>query len=362
MNIFTVPFGVTSHGESAALYTLCNDNGMQVQITDFGGTLVSILAPDRDGKMTDVLLGYHTLAEYEQANGYLGALVGRYANRIAGASFELDGVVYDTLYVNDNKNHLHGGRIGFSKRIWNAETCADDAGAHLILTLHSPDGEEGYPGNMDVTVTYTLTNDNALILHYEAVTDKACPVNLTNHAYFNMAGNASGDVFHQTLWMDAESYCKGDSELIPTGELPSVSGTPFDFTAEKPIGRDFRSTHPDLLLAGGYDHCFNFTNWKNTCSGGDVILRAIASDPVSGRTMEMYTNQPGVQFYSANFLKNPLFPLRGGVRQVPQIGFCLETQKMPDSIHHQGSDNFTDCVLRPGEIYDYTTVYKFTTK
>ncbi len=362
MNIYAIPFGTTARGEAAQLYTLVNDGGMRVEITDFGGTIVSILAADRNGQFTDVNLGYHTLADYENADAYLGTLVGRVANRIAGASFELDGVVYDNLLVNDGPNHLHGGRYGFSKRVWNSETAVDEAGAHLILTLHSPDGEEGYPGNLDVQVTYTLTSDNALAIHYEATTDKATPLNLTNHAYFNLAGTASGPIYNQTLWLDAESYGASDAKLIPTGELIPVGGTPFDFRTEKPIGRDFFGNNPDIIRAGGYDHCFNFTNWKNACSGGEVVLRGIASDPVSGRTMEMYTNKPCVQLYTANFLKNPRFPLRGGYRQTTRLAFCLETQYMPDSIHHQGDENYTDCVLRPGDKYDYTTIYKFTVR
>ena len=191
------------------------------------------------------------------------------------------------------------------------------------------------------------------------MTDKATPVNLTNHAYFNMGGNASGTVFGQVLWLDAESYVAGDKELIPVAVKP-VDGTPFDFRCAKPIGRDFFADCEDLHLAGGYDHCFNFTNWKDCKSGGEVKLRAVACDPVTGRKMEMYTNQPCVQFYSANFLKNPNFPLRGGLHQTTQTGFCLETQSMPDSVHHQNEEDFTDCILRPGEKYDYTTVYKFS--
>ena len=243
--------------------------------------------------------------------------------------------------------------------VWNAETAADADKATLTLTYHSPDGEESYPGNLTTKVTYTLNNENALIIRYEATTDKATPVNLTNHTYFNLAGCASGTVFGQELWLDAESYLAVDKGMIPTANKP-VDGTPFDFRVSKPLGRDFFSDCADLRIAGGYDHCFNFTGWKNCVSGGELILRAIALDPVSGRKMEMYTNQPCVQLYSANFLKNPCFPLRGGNSQKTQTAFCLETQKMPDSIHHQGEAEFTDCVLRPEDKYDYTTVFKFS--
>ncbi len=357
MNIYSRPWGTISSGETANLYTLVNDSGMTVEITDFGGTIVSIKTPDKNGKITDVCLGYDSLADYEAADGYLGALVGRVANRIAGASFELDGETY-TLYANDGANCLHGGKKSFSYVIWNTETDVSDK-ATLTLTYFSPDGEEGFPGNLTTKVTYTLDNENALSIRYEATTDKATPINLTNHAYFNLAGNASGTVFGQTLWLDAESYLAGDEALIPVAVKP-VDGTPFDFRVAKPIGRDFFADFADLRVAGGYDHCFNFTDWKACASGGEITLRGIALDPVSGRKMEMYTNQPCVQFYSANFLKNPCSPLRGGYAQRTQTAFCLETQTMPDSIHHQGDENFTNGVLRAGEKYDYTTVYKFS--
>ena len=358
MNIFSRPWGALKSGETANLYTLVNDNGMTVEITDFGGTVVSIKTADRNGKLTDICLGYDSLSDYEKADGYLGALVGRVANRIAGSSFELDGETY-TLYANDGANCLHGGKKSMSYVVWNAETAADADKATLTLTYFSPDGDEGFPGNLTTKVTYTLDNENALSIRYEATTDKACPLNLTNHAYFNLAGCASGTVFGQELWLDAESYLAGDKDLIPVAVKP-VDGTPFDFRVSKPIGRDFFADFADLRIAGGYDHCFNFTGWKNCASGGEVILRGVAYDSVSGRKMEMYTNQPCVQLYSANFLKNPCFPLRGGYTQKTQTAFCLETQVMPDSIHHQGDPDFTDSVLRPGEVYDYTTVYKFS--
>jgi aldose 1-epimerase len=358
MNIYSRPWGKIKSGETATLYTLVNDNGMTVEISDFGGTVVSMKTPDRNGKLADVVLGYDSVADYENADGYLGALVGRVGNRIGQARFQLDGETY-TLYANNGRNTLHGGLKSYSYLIWKAETAVTEQGVTLILTHTSPDGDEGFPGTLTIKVTYVLTADNALSIHYEAATDKATPVNLTNHAYFNMGGNASGTVFSQVLWLDAESYVAGDEELIPVDVVP-VDGTPFDFRTAKPIGRDFFADCKDLHLAGGYDHCFNFTNWKACASGGEIKLRAVVTDPVTGRKMEMYTNQPCVQFYSANFLKNPLFPLRGGNPQKTQTGFCLETQSMPDSVNHQGDDRFTNCILRPGETYDYTTVYKFS--
>ena len=358
MNIYSRPWGYLSDGKTATLYTLVNDQDMTVEITDFGGTIVSIKTPDRNGKITDVILGYDSVADYEMADGYLGALVGRVANRIAEASFELNGKTYP-LFANNGPSCLHGGKKGYSYVIWSAETATTPDTATLTLTYFSPDGEEGFPGKLTVKVTYTLDNENALSIRYEATTDKATPVNLTNHAYFNLGGNASGPIFGQTLWLDAESYLAGDKDLIPVAVKP-VDGTPFDFTTAKPIGKDFFADCADLRIAGGYDHCFNFTGWKKCKSGSPLLLRAVAYEPVSGRKMEVYTNQPCVQFYSANFLKNPCFPLRGGKPQQTQTAFCLETQTMPDSIHHQGDESFTNGVLRAGEKYDFTTVYKFS--
>ncbi len=360
MKLFARDFGALSTGEMAHLYTMINDNGMSVSITDFGGAIVHLLAPDRNGRLADVVLGYDSVADYEKADGYLGALVGRFANRIAKGRFEVDGQVYDQLYINDGDNHLHGGRLGLSHIIWQAETATSDDEAILRLTYHSPDGEEGYPGNMDITVTYTLDNTGALSLRYTAVCDKTCPINLTNHVYFNLGGFASGTVLGQTLCLDAESYCRGDEGLIPTGELIPVDGTPFDFRVAKTIGRDFWASDADLRGAGGYDHCLNFTNWKAAKSGMEPVWRGRVTDPVSGRVMDMLTSQPCVQVYSANFLCNSLFPLRGGYAQRKQIGLCLETQRMPDSPNHQGEAEFTDCLLHPGEVYDYTTVYRFS--
>ena len=359
MNVYSRPYGITRNGDAATLYTLMGESGMTVEITDFGGTLTSIKTPDRTGKLAEVILGYDSLADYEQADGYLGALVGRVANRIGGSSFDLGGVHYE-LYANDGKHHLHGGRVGYNAVLWNATPAVTDTAASLILTYRSPDGEEGYPGNLDVTVTYTLTSDNALSIHYEAVCDKDTPVCLTNHAYFNLAGAASGTVLDHILWLDAESYVPGDEGLIPTGEIKSVEGTPFDFRTPKPIGQDFGADCIDLHRAGGYDHSLNFTDWKACRSGGEVMLRGYLYDPSTGRKMEMYTSQPCVQFYSANFLKNPAFPLRGGYPQRTQTAICLETQTMPDSVHHQGEENYTDGILRAGDTYDHTTVYRFT--
>ena len=355
MSIKKEYFGTTENGAKAHIYTLQNDKGMTVRITDFGGTVVSLMVPDRHGRFTDVVGGFDSLWDYEHAEGYLGALVGRFANRIAKGKFSLDGADY-SLCCQNNGNHLHGGRVGFSHRVWDVIRTVDTAEPELVLTLFSPDGDESYPGAVNVTVTYRLTADSALSIHYEATVEgKATPLNLTNHTYFNLAGYASGDVFGHLLQMDAESYLRTDDTLIPTGEMVPVEGTPFDFRSPKAIGQDFFADNNDLKIAGGYDHCFNFTGWQTVSR--EIQKRVTVYEPRSGRKLEVYTNQPCIQFYSANFLKNPNFPQKGGYPQRMQTAFCLETQKMPDSINHEG---FTDCVVRPGQVYDYTTVYRFS--
>lgn len=355
MSIQKEHFGTLQSGEKASLYTLKNEKGMTVRITDFGGTVVSLMAPDRHGRFTDVVCGYDCLWDYEHADGYLGALVGRFANRIGKGKFSLDGKEY-ALCCQDGDNHLHGGKVGYSHRLWQVARTEDSAEPELVLTLHSPDGDEGYPGDVTVTVTYRLTADSALSIHYLAtVAGKATPLNLTNHTYFNLAGYASGDVLGHIVQMDAESYLRTDEGLIPTGEMVPVEGTPFDFRAPKAIGQDFFAENNDLKIAGGYDHCFNFTGWQTV--DGALKKRVTVYEPNTGRKLEVLTNQPCIQFYSANFLKNPDFPQKGGYPQRTQTAFCLETQKMPDSLNHDG---FTDCVVRPGQTYDYTTVYRFS--
>ncbi|MCQ2429657.1 MAG: galactose mutarotase [Clostridia bacterium] len=354
MSIYKLPFGNLPDGTAVSLYVLRNENGFQVSISDFGGTLVSILAPDRNGIFHNVALGYESANEYAIADGYLGATVGRFANRLAKGAFTVDGKTYGGLYINDGVNTLHGGNVGYSHRMWEAST-VDGCEPALRLHLVSPDGEENYPGTLDVTVTYTVTADNALSLHYEATTDKPTVVSLTNHVYFNLGGCASGDVFGHILQLDAESYLRGDDGLIPTGEIVPVDGTPFDFRTPKAIGKDFFADDNDLKLAGGYDHCFNFTGWQQ--DDGEIRRRGTAYDPKSGRKLTMLTNSPCVQLYTANFLKGEECPLAGGQPRLTQHGFCLETQKMPDSPNHEG---FTNAVLRPGEVWDYTTIYRFS--
>lgn len=348
MNINKEYFGVTKNGEEVYRYSLKNENGMQVSILNFGGAIQRLMVPDKLDRFTDVVGGYDDLYDYEEGDGYQGALIGRYGNRIANATFDLDGKTYQ-LYQNNGKNHLHGGKTGFSHRIWQV---AEKDGAEPSLTLHllSEDGDEGYPGALDVCVTYTLTADNALSIHYVATTDKTTILNLTNHTYFNLGGYASGTVKDHLLCMDADAYLPVDEELIPTGEIRAVENTPFDFRTAKTIGQD-------IDCAGGYDHCLCFTDGEP--KDKEVVDRIYVCDPVSGREMVVATNQPCVQFYSANFLKNPDHPFKGGYPQAPQNAFCLETQHMPDSIHQP---HFTDVTLKPGQVYDYMTVYRFSVK
>lgn len=346
-------FGTLENGDKVYSYTLRNENGMSVTICSFGGTIMKILAPDSKGRFTDVVAGYDDLYDYVNGDGYLGALIGRTGNRIAKGKYTLDGVDYQ-LFINNGPNSLHGGKIGFSHRIWNAKV-EDGEEPVLKLSLVSWDGEENYPGNMNIDVSYTLTKDNALSIRYEAQTDKRTIVNLTNHAYFNLGGYASGKIFDHVLQMDADAYLPTDADLIPTGEIRAVERTPFDFRAAKTIGRDFHADDQDLKFAGGYDHCFCF-------EGGETeapVRRIEVYEPNSGRVMEVYTDQPCVQFYSGNFLNNPDHPLKGGYAQNTQAAFCLETQKMPDSINHP---NFTDTVLEPGQTYVHNTIYKFSVR
>ena len=350
MSIKKELFG-THRGCDIYKYTLENENGMSVVISNFGATILSINVPDKNGEVADVICGYDDLQSYIDADGYQGAIIGRVGNRICRGKFELDGVQYD-MYINNGPNHLHGGKEGFDKKIWQVLALDEGVEPSIKLFLLSADGDEGYPGNLAVTVSYAIKNDGSLSIRYEANTDKRTIINLTNHTYFNLGGYNSGKIYDQELWLDADTYLPTDDTLIPTGEIRSVANTPFDFRLPKAIGRDIKMQDQDLIIAGGYDHCLNFT-------GGETKLpklRARVIHKESGRVMEMYTNQPCVQFYSGNFLTNAKYPFRGNVPQKIQMAFCLETQHMPDSINHE---NFTNVVLNPNEKYDYTTIYKF---
>ncbi len=351
MSIEKKYFGTLKDGRLVHSYTLSNACGMRVMILDMGGILSQIHVPDKEGRLVDVVGGYDNLDYYVNATGYQGALIGRFGNRIGKGKFTLDGKEY-SLFANNNGNHLHGGKDGFNKKIWNVME-KDGTAPSLELTYVSPDGEEGYPGTLSVRVTYTLSENNALSIRYEASTDKKTIVNLTNHAYFNLGGYASGSIHDHILQMDADSYVRTDAQLIPTGELPSVEGTPFDFRVAKKVGQDIGADNADLKIAGGYDHCFNFTGGETK----EPILRAILKDPKSGRIMKMYTNQPCVQLYTGNFLADDGYPFKGGLVKSKQMALCLETQHMPDSINQK---DFTNVILGAGETYDYTTVYAFS--
>ncbi len=346
-------FGKLSDGREVYAYTLKNKNGMLAKILSYGGVIAELKVPDRNGNFTDVVGGYDSLDSYVGADGYQGALIGRFGNRICRGKFALEGKEY-SMFINNGVNHLHGGQFGFNTKLWDV-TEKDSDEPQLVLHILSPDGEEGYPGNLDLVVTYTLNSKNGLSIRYEATTDKTTIINLTNHCYFNLAGYASGSIHDHVLMLDADTYLPTDSTLIPTGELKSVVGTPFDFRSPKRIGDDIGADDNDLVTAGGYDHCFNFVGGETK----EPVKRAELYEEGSGRVMTVYTNQPCVQFYSGNFLKNEKYPFKGGCPQKIQMLMCLETQHMPDSINHA---NFTNCVLRPDEKYDYTTEYRFSVK
>jgi aldose 1-epimerase len=351
MTIEQEPFGTTPDGTSVELFTLTNAHGLQVQITTYGGAVVSLLLPDREGKLGDVALGFETLAEYVEKSPYFGCIAGRYANRIARGKFTLDGVAY-TLAQNEGVNHLHGGERGFDKAVWRAQEKSAPDGAGLVLAYLSADGEEGYPGNLAVQVTYTLTDDDELRIDYTAATDEPTIVNLTNHTYFNLADGGAGDVLGHELMIDADAFIPVDETQIPTGELRPVASTPMDFRELTPIGARIDQDDEQLRRGLGYDH-----NWVLNNSNGTLALAARVQEPVTGRAMAVYTTEPGIQFYSGNFLDGTVTGKGGNVYR-KRHGLCLETQHFPDSPNHP---HFPSTVLRPGETYQTTTVYAFTT-
>ena len=342
MSIEKAAWGTTPDGSKALLYTLTNANGMVAKISDYGGIVTSLMVPDRDGKMADVVLGFDTLDEYVNDSPYFGCITGRYANRICKGKFTLEGVEY-SLAINNGPNALHGGLKGFDKVVWASRAVESADGSSLRLMYISPDGEEGFPGMLTCGVTYTLGNDNALKIEYDAVTDKTTVLNLTNHSYFNLGGHGSGDVLGHELMINAEHFTPVDETQIPTGEIAPVAGGPMDFTGPMTIGSRFD------LVDGGYDH-----NYILKSSDGTLALAARVRDNVSGRVMDAFTTEPGVQLYTGNYLDTSLKG-KGAVYD-KQHAFCLEMQHYPDSPNRS---EFPTTVLKPGQRYTQVTVYKF---
>ena len=346
-------YGRLSGGEPVHIYTLRNRQGAEARICNYGGIVVSLKVPDRQDQMGNVVLGYDSLADYERSNPYFGCLVGRYGNRIAHGRFTLDGQTYQ-LATNNGPNHLHGGIKGFDKVVWKARPFQGPQGPALELGYVSKDGEEGYPGRLDVTAVYTLTEDNALRLDFTARTDKPTICNLTHHSYFNLRGAGRSSILDHEVMIHADRFTPVDSGLIPTGELRPVQGTPFDFRAPMAIGARIGQKDEQLAFAKGYDH-----NWiLNKSKAGELSLAARVEEPVSGRIMEVWTTEPGLQFYVENFLGGPSVDKDGAPCQA-RIAFCMEPQHFPDSPNRP---EFPSAVLRPGDTYKNTIIYKFTVK
>jgi aldose 1-epimerase len=340
-------FGSVPDGGAVDVYTLKNANGVEVRAINYGAIITSIRVPDRAGRFGDVVLGFDTLDGYLKTHPYFGTVVGRYGNRIAGGRFSLKGQIYK-LAQNNGPNHLHGGNKGFDKYVWKGEPLANGRGVAFSRT--SPDGEEGYPGSLAVRVTYTLTDKNELVVEYHATTDKATPVNLTQHSYFNLSGDPSTDILGHELRIDADRYTPVDSTLIPTGELAPVQGTPFDFRKPVAIGARIDQPNEQLKFGRGYDH-----NWVLNRKGSEPGFAARLVEPKSGRTLEVMTKEPGVQFYTGNFLDGTIKG-KGGTVYKQRAGLCLETQHFPDS---PNKPNFPSAVLEPGAAYRTTTVFTF---
>ena len=340
-------FGKLADGRETKLVTIANKNGMSIEVTNYGATLVSVVVPDKNGRHDDVILGYADVTDYAKNGGYLGACIGRSGNRIRTASFEINGVTYH-LDKNEKGNNLHSGKNGYNCQIWDMEV--NEASSSVTFSRLSPDMEQGYPGNFDVSVTYTLTDENEVRIHYEGKSDKDTIANMTNHTYFNLEGHDSGSILDHVLMIDADGFTEVDDELIPTGVIASVEGTPFDFRTAKPIGRDIEKDHEQLKMGGGYDHNYALK------ADGTVKKVAEVKAPVSRRKMEVFTDCVGVQFYSGNFIEDAWIG-KDGKAYHKRGGLCLETQFFPDAIHHE---NFASPVLKAGELYSTTTVYKFS--
>lgn len=352
MSITSKAFGQTADGKKVDIFTLTNSNGLTAQITNFGGIVTSLTAPDRDGNMADIVLGFDDLDSYINEHPYFGAIVGRVANRIAKGKFTIDGQEY-SLAVNNGPNHLHGGLVGFDKAVWDATSSETDNGPALELTYLSPDGEEGYPGNLSCKVIYTLTNDNKLNIDYEATTDKATPINLTNHSYFNLAGHDAGDILSHEATINADNFTPTDETAIPYGEIRPVEGTPMDFRTPTVIGTRINDDDEQLKFGNGYDH-----NWVLNGKDGKLAVAATFYEKNSGRYMEVLTTEPGMQLYTANYLDGSNIG-KGGAVYNQRNAFCGETQHFPDS---PNKPDFPTAILQPGQTYKQTTAYKFSTK
>jgi aldose 1-epimerase len=348
-SIMKQDYGALPDGRTAELYTLTNANGLKATLTNYGAILVSMEVPDRDGKMADVTLGYDSLEGWLSNSSYFGSTVGRYGNRIANGKFTLDGKTY-TLAKNNGENHLHGGIKGFNKVLWDGNPVKRPGATGVEFTYTSPDGEEGYPGNLKVTVTYWLTDHNELRVEFKATTDQPTIVNLCHHSYWNLTGNPNNTILDHELMLAADKFLPVDEGLIPTGELRPVKDTPFDFTKPTKVGARVNADDEQLKRGNGYDHCWVLRNQT-----GKVALAATLYDPSTGRAMDLSTDQPGIQFYGGNFLDGSVTG-KGGIKYKFRTGLCLETEHYPDS---PNKPNFPSVVLRPGEIYRHTMVYRF---
>ena len=346
------PFGTTVEGIDVDKYIISNQQGMEISIINYGGIITSWSAKDKNGIYEDIVLGYNELSEYEKESPYFGAIIGRYGNRIAKGKFSIEGKEY-TLAVNNGENHLHGGMKGFDKVVWNAETGLTDSSVSLILTYLSKDMEEGYPGNLEVEVAYTLNNEDELSVTYKATTDKTTVINLTQHSYFNLSANFNNTILNHELILNSDSFLPVDNTLIPTGEFRDVTNTPFDFRTSKTIGQQIDEEDPQLKNGLGYDHC-----WVLNEQDKGVRFVASAFEPQSRRFLEIFSDEPGIQFYSGNFLDGTLPSKNNGSYQF-RSGFCLETQHFPDSPNQK---NFPSVILRPGEEYTSHTIFKLSVK
>lgn len=344
-------FGETPKGQQADKYTLTNEHGVSASFTNLGGTWISMVVPDREGRMADVVLGYDCLEHYLKNPPHFGAIIGRNANRIGGAVFSLNGETY-TLTKNDGENNLHSGLDFYHGRIWEVELDESSLGSRVSFSLFSPDGDQGFPGNAQITVSYTLTQDDSVIIDYHMISDADTIANFTNHSYFNLAGHNRGDILSQKVWINADYFTPADAASIPLGNLEPVKGTPMDFTQMKEIGLEIGADYEPLILGKGYDHNWVLKHEKP----GEVELCAKAYDPVSGRGMEVYTDLPGMQFYTGNFLNGDL-PGKEGAVYAMRSAFCFETQYYPDAAN---KPSFPSPILRAGEEYKTTTIYQFT--